>query len=306
MRRQRAFQQSAGNLIWSIIRGVIVLGICYVILYPLIIKFSSSLMREIDMFDQSVQFIPRILFLENYITAWEHMRLPGTFFNSIRLTLVVSVLQLFACTFIGYGFARFKFWGRELLFGAVIFSLVVPPQMIMIPLYMNFRYFTFFGLLPEPGLNLLGGYWPFVLTAITGTGLKNGLFIYIMRQFFKGMPKDLEEAAYIDGAGAIRTFLTVMLPNARPALLTVFLFAFVWQWNDYFFTAIYMGSGDILPVALNGLAYSVMQEADYISSHYRSIVNNTGMLMFIAPLLLIYTALQRLFVESVERTGIVG
>lgn len=293
-------------LIWSFIRGVIILGICYVIFYPLIVKIPSSFMREVDMFDKTVQFVPRMLYLENYRVVWEYMEYPLAFWNSVKLTTLVSILQLGACTFIGYGFARFRFLGRSLLFGAVVFSLVVPPQMIMIPLYLNFRYFTFFGLIPEPGINLLGSYWPFIFTSLTGTGLRNGLFIYIMRQFFRGIPKSLEEAAYIDGAGPLRTFLRVMLPNAKPAMLTVFLFAFVWQWNDYFFTSIYMGNTKVLPVMLEGVAFNVMKTASYISDHYRSVLDNTGMVLFIIPLLVLYAILQRYFIEGVERTGLVG
>ena len=305
LRRKRLIGRGA-SLIWSLFRGVIILGICYVIFYPLIVKIPSSFMREVDMFDQSVQFVPRFLYLENYKMVWEHMEYPLAFWNSLKLTTLVSILQLAACTFIGYGFARFRFWGRGLLFSAVVFTLVVPPQMIMIPLYLNFRYFTFFGLIPEPGINLLGSYWPFVITALTGTGLRNGLFIYIMRQFFRGISKSLEEAAYIDGAGAFRTFLQVMLPNAKSAMLTVFLFAFVWQWNDYFFTSIYMRNAKVLPVMLDGVAFDIMTTAHYISDQYKSILDNTGMVLFIVPLLVIYAILQRYFIEGVERTGIVG
>lgn len=303
---RKLFWERVGRIGWSIVRGVIILGICYVIFYPLIVKISSSLMREVDMFDNMVQFVPRMLYLENYRIVWEYMDYPVTFRNSLVLTLMVSLMQLASCTLIGYGFARFKWKGQSLLFACVVFTLVVPPQMIMIPLYLNFRYFTFFGLLPEPGINLLGSIWPFVFTSLTGTGLKNGLFIYIMRQFFRNMPKDLEEAAAIDGAGAVRTFLRVMLPNAVPAMLTIFLFAFVWQWNDYFFTSIYLSNAEVLPVVLESVSMNIMNDINYIADHYRSILDNTGMILFIAPLLILYAILQRYFIEGVERTGIVG
>ncbi|NLM39574.1 MAG: carbohydrate ABC transporter permease [Firmicutes bacterium] len=303
---RKLFWERVGRIGWSIVRGVIILGICYVIFYPLIVKISSSLMREVDMFDNMVQFVPRMLYLENYRIVWEYMDYPVTFRNSLVLTLMVSLMQLASCTLIGYGFARFKWKGQSLLFACVVFTLVVPPQMIMIPLYLNFRYFTFFGLLPEPGINLLGSIWPFVFTSLTGTGLKNGLFIYIMRQFFRNMPKDLEEAAAIDGAGAVRTFLRVMLPNAVPAMLTIFLFAFVWQWNDYFFTSIYLSNAKVLPVVLESVSMNIMNDINYIADHYRSILDNTGMILFIAPLLILYAILQRYFIEGVERTGIVG
>ena len=142
---------------------------------------------------------------------------------------------------------------------------------------------------------------------LSATGLKNGLFIYILRQFFRNMPRTLEEAAYIDGAGPFRTFLTVMLPGAVPALVIVFLFAFVWQWNDYFFTSIFMRDGTMLAHTLDIAAESYAHAmGTTLTGQYISLLNNTGMLMFVTPLLLLYAVMQRYFVESVERTGIIG
>ena len=162
---------------------------------------------------------------------------------------MVAVLQLASTTLVGYGLARFEFRGKKLIMAAAIFTLIVPPQMMMVPLYLNWRFFDFFGLLKGGGLNLMGSYWPFLLTALTGTGLRNGLYILVMRQFFAGMPRNLEEAAYVDGAGPLTTFFRVMLPGAVPAMVIVFLFGFVWQWNDSFLTTLYLDS-NFLPVAL--------------------------------------------------------
>lgn len=297
-----------GSVLWSFIRAVLVLGIAFIILYPLIVKISSSLMSERDLFDLTVKWVPRRLdlasVLRNYRDVYAEMNYLEAFRNSLFLAFAVSGLQLASCTFVGYGFARFKFPGSGLLFGAVVLTLLVPPQMIMVPLFLNFRFFDFFGLSPE-AINLLGTYWPFVLTSATGMGLKNGLFIYIMRQFFKGMPRDLEEAAVVDGAGQLRTFFVIMLPGASPALLIVFLFSFVWQWNDLFLTSMFMRrSATLLPFMLERLASSF--DSYQYSREYISVIMNTGMLMFIAPLLLLYGFLQRYFIESVERTGIVG
>lgn len=291
---------------FNLIRWVLILGICYIIIYPLLTKISSSFMSQRDLFDKTVQWIPRFFTFDNYTMVFEQLKYPEAFLNSFILALLVSLLQLFSCTLIGYGFARFDFKGKGLLFGLVIFTLIVPPQMIMIPMYLNFRYFTLFGLIPG-GINLLGTYWPFILTSITGTGLKNGLFIFIMRQFFKGMPRGLEEAAYVDGAGPLRTFFKIMLPGAIPALVIVFLFSFVWQWNDFFLTNIYLGNETVLPMMLHGLKYNVEATLDQpISTQYASLLNNTGSLMFMAPLLLLYAFMQKYFVESIERTGLVG
>lgn len=293
------------SFLWTIIRAILIIGISYIILFPVLTKIPSSLMSESDLFDQTVRWIPRNVTVSNYFVVWEHMEYPLAFMNSMALALLVSLLQLISCTLIGYGFGRYDFRGKNFWFALVIFTLIVPPQMIMIPLYLNFRYFDFFGLIASPGINLLGSFWPFALMSITGTGLRNGLFIYIMRQFFRGMPRDLEEAAYVDGAGALKTFVKVMLPGAVPALVIVFLFSFVWQWNDYFLTSIFMGNETVLPMTLDGLIRSVHGD-EPVTGQYASLLNNTGSLLFIAPLLILYAAMQRYFIESVERTGLVG
>ncbi|MCG8513312.1 MAG: carbohydrate ABC transporter permease [Halanaerobiales bacterium] len=289
----------------GLLRWVLIGGICYIIIFPVLSKLSSSFMTIPDIFDKTVMWIPRNLTLDNYRFAFAEMEYPQAFINTLVLTLTISIFQLLACTLIGYGFGRFNFWGKQLFFALVIFTLIVPPQMIMIPLYLNFKNFNPLGLLPGGGINLLGSFWPFILTALSGTGLRNGLFIYIMRQFFKGMSRSLEEAAYVDGAGPLRTFFQIMLPGATPALIIVFLFSFVWQWNDYFFTNIFMGSGSqLLPIMLNDLIYQI--DPSLRTTAYASIINNTGSLLFMAPLLLLYAVLQRYFVESIERTGLVG
>ncbi len=302
--------KKVGRFLSRLTRAIVILGICYIILMPLLTKISSSFMMERDLYDQTVKWIPRNPTLDNYKLVWKYMKYPEAFKNSLVLALTVSLLQLVSCTVVGYGFARFPFKGSKLLFGLVVFILIVPPQMIMIPLYLNFRYFDLFGLLPNGGVNLLGTYWPFILTSVTATGLRNGIFIYILRQFFRAMPRDLEDAAYVDGAGPLRTFVQIMLPGAVPAMVIVFLFAFVWQWNDFFLTNIFLGGKTMLPLTLDGLLFSasgyMVGGNNMLTGQYASLVNNTGMLMFMAPLLILYAFMQRYFIESIQRTGLVG
>lgn len=300
-------KKEVSAIIWALVRTLIIVGICFVILRPLLTKMVSSVMMERDLYDQTVKWIPRSFTFNNYKAMFVHMKYLQALRNSFVFSFIIASLQLVSCTLVGYGLARFRFPGSKLIFGLALFTLVVPPQIIILPLYLNFRYFTIWGLLPEPGLDLLGSYWPFILMAISGTGFNNGLFIYIMRQFFKGSPKSLEEAAYIDGASPLQTFLRVMLPGAVPAFVIVFLFAFVWQWNDYFFTGMYMRGGVLLShtldVAASNYAYSLGEQ---FTGQYISLLNNTGMILFILPLLLLYTLMQRYFIESIERTGLVG
>ncbi|MFW5988433.1 MAG: carbohydrate ABC transporter permease [bacterium] len=284
---------------WQIVRMVILIGCSFIILMPLLTKLSQALMTTSDLFDQTVKWIPRQIHLQNFRMAWEGMNFPKAFANSFFLAILVSLLQLISCSLIGYGLARFDFRGKNVIFALVIFTLIVPPQMNMVPIYLNFRFFNLFCLLGE-GVNLLGTYWPFIFTALTGTAYRSALFIYIMRQFFKGMPKGLEEAAYVDGAGGLKTFYKVMLPGALPAMLIVLLFSFVWQWNDDYFTILYLGDKLTLPYALNHLTEAWTMEAQTV------LTENAGMLLFMSFPLILFAFLQRYFIESVERTGIVG
>jgi len=300
----------------AFLRTVLLIGIAYVILQPLFYRLSTALMSIEDLYDQSVRWIPRKPTLRNFRLMWEHMEYPIAFARSFFLAALTSVLQLFTCSMVGYGLARFKFPGSSIIFGLAIFTLMIPPQLIMTPSYLNFRFFDFFGLLRGKPLNLTGTYWPFILMSLTCTGFRCGLYIFIVRQFFRGMPKELEEAAYIDGAGPLTTFWRVMIPGAIPGLITTFLFSFVWQWNDYLYVTTFMAGRNCLPQALEGAASRVakaIDEADALAStsgflddHFYSLINNAGMLMVIVPLLILYIFLQRYFVESVERTGIVG
>ncbi len=298
--RAHVWREKTKQYLWVVVRTVLIVGVSYIIVKPLLFKFASSVMSKEDVFDISVRLIPKHLSFANYVRASQAMGYWSALRNTFPLTLVISVLQLVSCTIIGYGFARFKFRGNGILFSLVLLTLLVPPQLIMIPLYMNFRFFTLFGLLGKPGINLLGTYWPFILTSLTGVGLKNGLFIYIMRQHFRGMPDSLEEAAYVDGAGAFRTFYQVMLPGAGSVLIVVFLFSFVWQWNDNFYTSIFLqgSNAETLSSALIGLPRSYLnyhqtQFGQPPSIPYIAAVMNSAMIMFIAPLLLIFITLQK-------------
>ncbi|MGB4141043.1 MAG: carbohydrate ABC transporter permease [Limnochordia bacterium] len=290
---------------WSLARAVILIGVCYIVIFPVLSKLASSFMSRSDLWDTTVVWIPRHPTLRNYELAWNYMNYPTAFWNSVKLAVLVSALQLASSTLVGYGIARFHFKGAKVLFTLAIITLVVPPELFIIPLYLNFRYFDFLGLLPVQ-LNFINTVWPAVITAATCTGPRNGLFIYIMRQYFKGMPRDLEEAAYVDGAGAFRTFSKIMLPAAVPAMVTVFLFAFVWQWNDYYMTQMFYSSATTLPMMLDKLPNSVLGMRWEASLPETSLLNNTGSLLLIAPLVILYVFLQRFFVESVQRTGITG
>ena len=306
-----ANSRTFGNLFIGICRLIVIVGISYIVLHPLLTKLSASFMAEKDLFDITVGWIPRNFTLDNYANAWRGMEYPRALLNSISLTLSVGVLQLMSITLVGYGFARFNFIGKPVFFGLVLLTLVVPPTLITVPMYLNFRFFDFFGLASESALNLIGTHWPFTLPAATASGFRNGIFVYIMVQAFRGISSELEEAAYIDGAGTFTTFTRVMLPNAVPALVIVFLFSFVWQWNEYYYVSMFGGRWLLLPRSLDNLVHEYMQSIGQtgqnpLSGDYASLLQNAGSILLIAPPVLLYLFTQKYFIESVERSGLVG
>lgn len=287
------------EFLWSIIRGILVIGICFVILYPILSKISYAFMSEIDLYDKSVHYVPKHFTLDNIIGAWKMMNYPNAFLTSFAFSSINAIFQTFSCTIIAYGFARFNFKFKGIFFAMVITTMVIPPQTILIPLYVNFR-----------GMHLINSIVPFLLLSLTGTALKNGLYIFIMRQFFIGLPKELDEAALVDGCGSFKTLFRIMLPNSIPMMVTIFLFSFVWQWSDIFYTGMLAPEMGVMPQVLNAMianAQMTMESSIGTSSLiYRLLINSTASILAVVPPLLIFLGGQKYFVEGIERSGIVG
>ena len=299
--------------LWSFVRMTLITGLSFVILYPILQKISTSIKSKVDLYSPVVVWIPENYSLENFRDAIRFMDYWKTLANTFGLSATTTLLTVASCALAGYGFARLRFKGSNVLFAGVILTILVPPTTILIPIYLNLKDFSLLGLIPliygKP-LNLLNSYWPFILTAITANSLKAGLYIFIFRQFFRGIPKEVEEAAYIDGASVGRTFTGIMLPNAVPAIITTILFSFVWQWNDSFYTTTYLTTSQVISTQLTSLPYNLAiqlnGDVNKADPFYMSMVQDTGILLAILPLIIIYLFVQRYFVESIERTGIVG
>ena len=290
-----------------VVRFGLLVGICFIILYPLLRQFSAAVMHPDDMYDLTVNWIPRQLTKLNFEVAWNMLDYPRSLLNTLGVTALLSALELAATMIIGYGFARWRYPGSNLVFALVVLSIVIPPQMVMIPLFLNFRYFDLFGLIPEPGINLIGSFWPLVLMALTGTAKRSGLSSSSPATF-RGMSTSLEEAAYVDGAGHLKTFFRIMLPNAKPIAMIVFLFSFVWNWNDLFYTNLFLPGAKLLQLGLATInsQYNLPWANKAVEGTYIQLVNNAGMLLYVLPVLILYAFLQRYFVESIEKTGLVG
>lgn len=312
----------------KLIRTLILIGLSFVILLPIFEKLSAALRHPSDITNPQVVFIPDKLSITNFQISWEllgiwdtsasSLALTSTLLNTVILSTVCMVIQVMASAVAGYSFARLKFKGNNIVFFLVLATLVVPNETLDVSRTLFLTNNSFFG------IKLMGSIFSMYILAAFGQGIRSAIFIYLFRQFFKNLPVELEESAQVDGAGVIRTFWSVMLPNARGAVVTVGLFSFVWQWNDYYFARLlkYSDSFPVFATKLGGTTErldvvlstwkaagkEVLEGVEDIATDatFRGLIANTAALMMMLPLLIGYFFVQRLFVESIERTGIVG
>ncbi|MBE5789106.1 MAG: carbohydrate ABC transporter permease [Clostridiales bacterium] len=340
-----------GQIAISVIRGLLLFGLCFMIIQPLLTRFSMSLMQEKDLYDSTIILLPRNVTLDNYRIVAELTDLKAiggnwhfnALLNTLWVSALISALTIISTTLVAYGFARYNFRGKKFWFACVIAVIIIPPQTIQSALYMNFanfdilKIFTLFGvnaeglnfgqrvlsvvdgtgvgliqLLTGSALNLRANVSAYAIMALTCMGLKNGLYIYIMRQYFQGIPTSLEEAAYVDGCGTLHTFIKIMLPDALPTIASCFLFSFVWQWTDIFYTRLFLPITSISTYS-NQMASMVTKMSRYFSadSSVAVVVPNgrqqqlisIAVLICAIPLVILYLFTQRTFVESLAMSG---
>ena len=298
----------------SICRFILLFGMCFLILQPILNKISISFMTENDLYNPIVTSIPEHFTTENYLLAAQLMNYSKSLFNSFVVSITIAVLQISMCTLVGYGFARFEFPLKKFWFACVMLVILIPPQTISGSLHLHFRFFDILGIfkaITGDTINLRGSKLPYYLMSAGCMGLKNGLYIYMIRQFFRNIPKELEEAAYVDGCGTLKTFIRIMLPDAKPILTSCFLFAFVWQWTDGFYSKMFLGGTELVSTSLSRIVDSLgawLQRLTgatvTVSVAYSNCILATGTLMIIMPLIILYLFAQKGFVESLSSSGI--
>lgn len=298
--RWKVASRRAGRICWSVLRFFLLFGLGYTLLSPFLVMISGAFRAEQDIWDPSVVWITRHYTAEHMKTVIEAMDYWVTLGRTIFTAIASALCQTFTCALAGYGFARYNFKGKQPLFWIVILTIIVPPQVLMMPTYSLYR-----------SINLLDSPAAFIITAIFGMGLRSGLFIFIYRQVFRGLPSDLEDAASIDGCGHIGIFFRIMLPNAFNSMVTVFLFSFVWHCTDNFTTSVIMPTKRMLTTALKMLN---TQSSSLISGGDQNTVSllilqarmYCGSLLVVIPLIIVFVFCQRYFRAGIERTGLVG
>ena len=301
-KRSKAFNTAKGFVL-GLFRTVIIIGSSYVILAPVIGIISNSFFSTQDSINPMVFTIPINPTLERYTMAVKYLDYLPILGRTLLYVFGVTLIQLLICSMVGYGFARYQFPLKKLLFGCVVVMIVVPLNTIQFPLYMTFRYFG----IGSNTVNLLKTPWPTVILSVFGCGLRSGLYIYIFNQFFRGLPKEIEEAALVDGAGSWYTYFHIMLPNAAPALITVAVFSIVWQYNDSFFANTFnISDSIILTRKLDSLINVIANAEKILTISEQQLYFDAGVVLVLLPVVIIYLVLQRRFIEGVERSGIVG
>lgn len=275
--------------------------VSFVFVYPFLYMLVTSIKSYSDLHDISINWLPRAIHWRNYVTALYYLDVPIHLRNSIIIAGVATVGHILSCSFIAYGFSRFEFRGKSLLFMIVLLSIIIPSQVIVLPQYMYYM-----------KIGWVNSFTPILLPSFLGYGLRGGLYIFIFRQFFLGLPLELEDAAQVDGYGYMKIYWKIALPISRVAILVCVVISFVWHWNDYFEPSLYLSLSSMLP--LPSMLVNVFNgQRDYfnaILTNQLHLLVTDGVIMAaiticVMPVFFIFMFLQKGFIEGIERTGIV-
>ena len=319
------------GVLYSIFRYALLLSIGFIIIYPLLYMIVTSITSPLAFLNSTRVWIPsEFLIKDNYDKALQAL----DYWNSLRNTLVFPIasglIEVCSCAIIGYGFARFNFKGKKILSAILFLTILIPEMMLIMPRMANYGNLDFIGIFGgieklvewiaslcgsdisatfDLTPNIVNTGWTMWLPSLFGVGLRSGVLIYIYIQFFTGLPRELEEAAWVDGAGPLKTFLKIAVPSSSVVFITVLVFSIVWHWNDSLLTGIYFTDKRPLASSLTGAK-------EYLGAAWglyggkgapqQAAVMMAICLLFITPVLVFYMIIQRGFVESIDRVGITG
>lgn len=297
------------NLFFRMMLYILLIGLAFVFVYPFLFMIVTSLKSNADLSNLAVQWIPSELKFENYSIAWDLLKFTKYFKNSFIVTLLASLGHILSCSFIGYGFARYNFPFKKFLFGLVILAFIVPVQTIIIPLFLTYS-----------NLGWVNSFIPLIVPTFFGFGFKGALYIFLFRQFYLTLPRDLENAALIDGCGFLKTYWKVVFPLAQSTLVVALVLSVVWHWNDFYEPGIYISKEALgfLPPRINAIVSVVNAPPESLFEMLASLglsegedtLNNAvimaGTTLISAPILIFFAFAQRKFMQGIERTGITG
>lgn len=274
------------KLVGAIVRHAVLILVSVLFMFPFYWMIITALKDNTRVFTYPIEWWPEPVRWDNFATAVNYAGFPFFLYlrNSVFYSLSVSIGTIISCAAVGYGFARLRFPGRELLFMVTVATLMIPGIVTFIPTFILFK-----------NLGMLGTYAPLIVPAFFG----NAFFIFMMRQFFQGMPAELTDAARVDGAGEFRIFWQIMLPLVRPALLVMAVFTFLWTWHEFFGPLVYLSDQRQYPLSLGLFAFRAQRTTEW------SLMMAASTLATL-PLVVVFFFAQRYFLEGIRLTGIKG
>jgi len=275
-------------MVGSLLYHGFIMGFGLLLFYPVLWLISSSVKGQAEIFQNAHTLIPQSLHLENYIQGWRGFIGVnfGVFFkNSFIISITSTLGQLINASLVAYGFARIKFFAKNIWFAIMIATLLLPSQVLMIPQYLLFSH-----------LKWIDTFWPIILPSF----FSQPFFIFLMFQFIQGLPSELDEAAKIDGCGRFSIYWRIILPNITPALITGGIFSFYWTWNNFFQALLYIQSVQKYPVSF---ALQLFSDASAQTQWGPMFAMSVCSLI---PIFVIFITLQRNLVEGISTTGIKG
>ena len=306
------------GFIFKIFRFVLLISIGYVIIYPLLYMIFTSFRSSESYFDPTITWVTTKVTLDGYSFAMRAINYSRSLLNTIYYEVIAAFIQLASCAIVAYGFSRFEFKEKKIMMAILFITIILPVQATMLPTYINYSHLDIFGIFGgiskltgvDLRPNLLNTPFVFYLPALFGVGLRSGIIIYIYMQFFKGLPRELEEAAWIDGCGPLKTFIRIIIPSSTVVIFTNMIFSVIWHWNDFFRAAMYLKDRDHFTLAesLAEVNNSLEQLRNVFNNSTASVVTviMASCVLYVLPILLMYIVTQRRFVKSIDRVGITG
>lgn len=283
-RRRARFRHSSGRL--ALYLATILLSIMF--MFPFIWTVSSSLKGPYEIIAYPPSLLPTVYRWENYATTWTSIQFATYFKNSLIVVILTLLGETATGSLVAYGFARFRFPGRDAIFALCLSTLILPPEVTIIPLFITFKQ-----------IGWLDSLKPLIVPSFFGSAFS----IFLLRQFFMALPFELDEAAMIDGASRLRILTTIILPNATPALATVAIFSFIGHWNDFFGPLIFLNSPENFTIPL-GLYSLQTYVGDPGEPKYHLLM--AGSVIATLPVVIVFFAAQRYFIQGIVTTGLKG
>lgn len=285
---------------------VLLIAVAYVCFFPFLYMVITACKTSADLSDITVSWIPTTIKIENFIMAAKALDYKTGLANTVIMTVLSTVGHVISCGMAGYALARYRFRGQKAVFLVVVVCMIIPIQTLIIPSFIMYS-----------KAGALNSFWPIVLPCFFGMGLKGGLFVFIFRQFFLRLPREIEDAASVDGCSFLGTYFRVIMPMSKSIILVVSVLSVVWHWNSSYEAEIYISKEYLKPLAsrISVILEYVTNPPDNFfeqmaSASSEQVINvavlMAGCFLILIPIIILFAFVQKYFMQGVERSGLGG